>query len=213
MVRQDEINKVIKEKVIQMSSKVITMHNLALEAILESDSAKALEVIKMDEYVNAYDEEINSLALESLALLSPFAKDLRAVIGAIKIANEMERIADYSKNIVELVIKRQEINKDIYPYIVEMKDIFTNMFNDAITAYDNNDADFAFEIPKQDKKINALYAKTVETLENYLKTNTDIKLVIPSFSIIRNYERAGDHTKNICEHIIYCVKGQLLELN
>lgn len=79
------------------------------------------------------------------------------------------------------------------------------MLKDTITAYEQRDVDMAFEIAERDKAIKELYYK----LKSKLKEQEDLLQHIFEISaMMRNMERAGDHTKNICEHIIYMMKGQ-----
>ncbi len=72
---------------------------------------RELEIIQADDRINHMEEEINDLAIESLALLAPVASDLRKVIGTIKIATELERIGDYAKNIAKFLIKQDRFER------------------------------------------------------------------------------------------------------
>lgn len=213
MVKLDELNSAIKHKLIEMSKKVTIMHEMALETLETDDASKALEVIKLDQIVNAYEEDINQLVLESLALLSPVAKDLRHVVAAIKISSELERIGDYAKNIVAFTIQKGVLDDELKVKVREIGDIFLTMLDHTMDAYDKRDAEWAMNIPMEDKEINHRYKVIRALLQQRIKDSRNLEDVIFIFSLIRNLERAGDHTKNICEHIIYEVKGQHIEFN
>lgn len=145
--------------------------------------------------------------MRSLALLSPVASDLRKVVADIKIASELERIADYAKNIAAFLIKSEVLEENVMAYAAAMEKRFIEMLKETLKAYEQRDVKAAFQLPKKDEGINQLY----EELKQNLLQHPNETLVVELFEIsamLRNIERAGDHTKNICEHIIYMVKGQ-----
>ena len=115
-----------------MATIINNMYAKVYEALDEHNVDKALEVIKMDEFVNRLDEEVNDLAIENLALLAPVASDLRKVIAAIKITTDLERIGDYAKNIASFVITDGYINEDIKDDVKIMIDNFLTMLDHAM---------------------------------------------------------------------------------
>ena len=192
-----------------MATIINNMYAKVYEAIDEHNVDKALEVIKMDEFVNRLDEEVNDLAIENLALLAPVASDLRKVIAAIKITTDLERIGDYAKNIASFVITDGYINEDIKDDVKIMIDNFLTMLDHAMDCYNKEDLKWAYEIPLEDENINAAFKSIVDKV----KTDENVDHVIAMSSMLRNIERAGDHTKNVCEHIIYQLKGLHIEFN
>ncbi|RGC52605.1 phosphate signaling complex protein PhoU [Absiella sp. AM29-15] len=207
MVKIDKELNEMEENIIKMGNKVILMHTAVMDVLEHPDKEKELEIIQSDDRINHLEEEINDQAITSLALLSPVASDLRKVIAAIKIASELERIGDYAKNIAIFMIKHEELDENIREYARSMEKEFIAMLENAITCYMNADVEAAFEIPEQDKQINTLLK---ETKHNVTKQQEEALLehVFEISSMLRNIERAGDHVKNICEHVIYMVKGQ-----
>ena len=192
-----------------MATIINNMYAKVYEALDEHNVDKALEVIKMDEFVNRLDEEVNDLAIENLALLAPVASDLRKVIAAIKITTDLERIGDYAKNIASFVITDGYINEDIKDDFKIMIDNFLTMLDHAMDCYNKEDLKWAYEIPLEDENINAAFKSIVDKV----KTDENVDHVIAMSSMLRNIERAGDHTKNVCEHIIYQLKGLHIEFN
>ena len=207
MVKIDKELNEMEENIIKMGNKVILMHTAVMDVLEYPDKEKELEIIQSDDRINHLEEEINDQAITSLALLSPVASDLRKVIAAIKIASELERIGDYAKNIAIFLIKNESLDENIREYARSMEKEFIAMLENAITCYMNADVEAAFEIPEQDKQINTLLK---ETKHNVTKQQEEALLehVFEISSMLRNIERAGDHVKNICEHVIYMVKGQ-----
>ena len=209
MVKIDEKLSYLKQRILHMATIINNMYAKVYEALDEHNVDKSLEVIKMDEFVNRLDEEVNDLAIENLALLAPVASDLRKVIAAIKITTDLERIGDYAKNIASFVITDGYINEDIKDDVKIMIDNFLTMLDHAMDCYNKEDLKWAYEIPLEDENINAAFKSIVDKV----KTDENVDHVIAMSSMLRNIERAGDHTKNVCEHIIYQLKGLHIEFN
>lgn len=207
MVKIDKELDAMESTLIKMGKKVIAMHERTISLFEKNDREIALGIISKDDFVNNLEEEVNDIALDSLALLSPVASDLRRVIAAIKIASELERIGDYAKNIAAYMIKHDIEDPYVIDYATKMEEHLLEMLCRTMEAYENRNIDLAFEIPEQDKVIDQLFFE----LKEKLKEHEDIEAYRHIFSIsamLRNMERAGDHTINICEHIIYLIKGQ-----
>ena len=205
MVKLDAELTAMEQNLLKMAQRVIAMHEKVVAALKQPSKEIELDIVQADDVINHLEEEINDQAIRSLALLSPVASDLRKVIADIKIASELERIGDYAKNIAIFLIKNESLDATIRSYGIAMEEQLMEMLKDTITAYEQRDVDMAFEIAERDKAIKELYYK----LKSKLKEQEDLLQHIFEISaMMRNMERAGDHTKNICEHIIYMMKGQ-----
>lgn len=207
MVKIDTELTMMESNIIKMGNKVVMMHEKVINVLEEESRDEELAIIQADDVINHLEEEINDQAVRSLALLSPVASDLRKVIADIKIASELERIGDYAKNIAIFLIRNDHLDANVRKYGIAMEQQFIKMLKDTMAAYENRDVDMAFEIPERDKEIKTLYYKLKDKViskddENFMEHIFEIS------SMLRNMERAGDHTKNICEHIIYMIKGQ-----
>ena len=207
MVKIEKELEVNEDSVKRMAESVVQMHEKVV-CVLEKPSREiALAIVQGDDFINHLEEEINDQSVRSLALLSPVASDLRKVVADIKIASELERIADYAKNIAAFLIKSEVLEENVMAYAAAMEKRFIEMLKETLKAYEQRDVKAAFQLPKKDEGINQLY----EELKQNLLQHPNETLVVELFEIsamLRNIERAGDHTKNICEHIIYMVKGQ-----
>ena len=205
MVKLDAELAAMEQNLLKMAQRVIAMHEKVVAALKQPSKEIELDIVQADDVINHLEEEINDQAIRSLALLSPVASDLRKVIADIKIASELERIGDYAKNIAIFLIKNESLDATIRSYGIAMEKQLMEMLKDTITAYEQRDVDMAFEIAERDKAIKELYYK----LKSKLKEQEDLlQHTFEISAMMRNMERAGDHTKNICEHIIYMMKGQ-----
>lgn len=210
MIRIDGKLSQMEQTLVKMGNRVVSMHECVCEVLAEPNKERELEIIQADDRINHMEEEINDLAIESLALLAPVASDLRKVIGTIKIATELERIGDYAKNIAKFLIKQDGLRDSVADYAIAMEKDLITMLEKAMQCMVDQDEDAAFAIPESDDLINQqmkdireqLLANTNESKEDTLKELFEIS------AMLRNIERAGDHIKNICEHVLYMMKGQ-----
>lgn len=208
MVKIDVEIQLFKDEIFLMSQKVRGMFITALEILHTGNKEKALSVVELDEYVNNANEEVNDKAVEVLSLLAPVASDLRIIIAGIKIATDLERIGDYAKAIARFVIKNDDLDKQLLPYIEVIGTKFIEFFDETIVAYINRDIKLALDLPSRDDEIDAAFKNMISYIEQLTEQNKNITHLVPTIGMLRNIERAGDHTKNICEQVIYEVRGQ-----
>jgi len=208
MVRIDTEIQSFKEEILLMSQKVRKMFIMAIEVLHTGNKEKALSVVELDEYVNNTNEEVNDKAVEVLSLLAPVASDLRIIIAGIKIATDLERIGDYAKAIARFVIKNDDLDEQILTHVDHIGDKFIAFFDETMLAYANRDVKLALDLPSRDDEIDAAFKNMISYIEVLTEEKKDITHLVPTIGMLRNIERAGDHTKNICENIIYEVKGQ-----
>jgi len=203
--------KAIEENLKSMILLVKNMHINALNALSSGDKKIALEVIKTDEQVNNLDELINESVLTFLATQAPVAKDLRTSLGVLRVATDVERIGDYAKTISEFIILGKPLYVPFKEYIDSMHTTFLEMFDEATSLFFLPILEKTYEISNKDQLIDAKLKKAFNEVPNIV-TNENVGSVLDTFSIIRTIERAGDHTKNICEAVIFRLKGKKIDL-
>ncbi|MBS3987569.1 MAG: phosphate signaling complex protein PhoU [Erysipelothrix sp.] len=208
MKLDDQITQ-LNELILLMANHVKVMMTVAIQALIQSDHDKALYVVEQDALINHYEVEINEIAIQSLSLLQPVAKDLRTLISAIKIANELERIGDYAKNIARYVIKKHVFPKEIEGDAVALVELFLTHFDETIQVLKQPDANVAYQTALKDELLDKRFNELVEKIDNL---PTRDRISVATIGILRNVERAGDHSKNVCEHIIYRTKSQFIDL-
>jgi len=208
MKLDDQITQ-LNELILLMANHVKVMMTVAIQALIQSDHDKALYVVEQDALINHYEVEINEIAIQSLSLLQPVAKDLRTLISAIKIANELERIGDYAKNIARYVIKKQVFPEEIEGDAVALVELFLTHFDETIQVLKQPDANVAYQTALKDELLDKRFNDLVEKIDNL---PTSERISVATIGILRNVERAGDHSKNVCEHIIYRTKSQFIDL-
>src|SRR5437588_7838884 len=142
----------LKETLLGMSSKAEERTDLAVEALMNRDREKAKLVIDGDVELNRLEMEVEQAAVELLALQQPMARDLRFIIAAIKVSNDLERVGDHAVNIAQsaqrLVATSMIITPD--PEIGEMARRARRMLRDALTAFVRADGALGRQVCRSD---------------------------------------------------------------
>ena len=213
----------------QFEADLQTLQNMILElgdktkrAVLKSMEAfntenveLALEVIEEDERINKLEEEIDELIVVIITRQQPVAVDLRRNLTALKIAHDLERVADYAVNIAKsfIRIRTREIEVPI-ENINLMHTLGIEMLSKALEAYQQEDLKAAREIAEMDDKVDELYGETVQTLMSRLVDSQEKVSSVTQLAFICRYlERIADYATNISENIYYLVKGKHMFMN
>jgi phosphate transport system protein len=206
----DEELRVLKEKLIKMSSIAEEMIAKSINALKERKGELVNEVLEQEKMVNEMQMEIDDFAFKLIALHQPAASDLRFIISAIKINSDLERIADLAVNIVERV---QDLLKEppLKPLIdlPQMATIAQNMVKDSIGAFIDRNADLAREVCRRDDQVDSLNGQIFAELYAYMiRDSASINRAIDLLLVARHLERIADHATNIGEDVFYIVKGR-----
>ena len=198
-------------------SKISEMANLAekqlikaIEALITKDSRLAVDVIYSDAQANNLQNSIDRLTVRMLAMRQPMGSDLRHIISALKIAAELERIADYAANIAKHGMDLDHVSLERpVGLIIHMAELARHMLNDVIDAYREKDVGKAAAVWQQDEAINEVYADLLSQLRSYMKADSDnINTYTSLIFTARCCERIGDHIKNIAESVQFIARGE-----
>lgn len=200
----------LKSKIVAMGEDTEAQLSQALKALSDQDIALSKEIVNNDSDVNTLYNEIDNLTVRLLALRQPMAVDLRTIIAGLKIAGDLERIADYAANIAKHVPNLTEISFDLpLKSINRMAEIARNMLRDIISAYSNTDIRTAVDVWHRDDDIDRIYAELLAQLRHYMMQ--DSKNVDPYTNLLfvaRCCERIGDHITNIAENVHFIEYGE-----
>ena len=194
---------------------VSTSMDQSVTALSNLDVDQAREVIKNDQIVDDQVQKMENLCMELLALQQPMAKDLRMIIGILKIGIDLERIGDLAVDVARVTSQYQYRTKVTeVEFIPRMAEIGRNMLGQAIVALCSDDADLARQTTKWDYEIDGLYVEARDELLILIIENPEIINEGTSLLMVnRHLERIGDHICNICETIIYMVEAKREHLN
>ena len=208
----DELNHV-KVRLLTMSGEAEAALSMAVEALLDRDSAKAKAVIHGDRVVDNMEMEVEEQTINLLALQQPMARDLRMLTSALKIANDLERVGDHAVNIAqsaERLIQARPIAPE--PEIIEMARMAREMLSDALEAFIRSDAAAAREICIRDDRVDALHDSVFRILLTHMMEDPHtIGAGMELFLVSRNLERVADLATNIAEDVVFLVEGKSIK--
>ena len=184
-------------------------------ALTDSNVELAREIIKQDQEIDDLSQKIENLCMVLLALQQPMAKDLRRIIGILKIGIDLERIGDLAVDMARVTIQSQNRIQIIkLEYILRMAEIIKKMLEQSMEALMNSDADLARQVTNWDYDIDGLYVEVrTKLLKIIIERPEAINEGTALIMVNRQLERIGDHICNICETIIYMVEAKREHLN
>jgi phosphate transport system protein len=201
----------LNRRLLAMSEKAEALIELSVDALLSKDQGKAEAVIAGDKEVDAMELEIEAAALELLALQQPMARDLRFIIGAIKVTSDLERVGDHAVNIAQTALRLVALKSTITPdpEIEDMARRARSMLGDAIDAFLRADGALGRNVCARDDQVDALHESVFRILLTHMMA--DPRTINPSLEYLlvsRNLERVADLATNIGEDAVFLAEGK-----
>ena len=185
----------------------------AMDALVHSDAELAQVVIATDERLDALQREIEDSAILTIARRQPMAVDLREIVGAIRVAGDLERVGDLAKNIAKRSIKiggEPRSPREIVG-LKHMNDVAMELLKDVLDAYAQRDVERARAVWERDVELDALEDSVFrDLLTHMMEDPRNISYCAHLLFCSKNVERIGDHATNIAETVIYLVTGHAL---
>jgi phosphate transport system protein len=206
---QEELEQ-LKARLLEMGGLAEDRVRSAIRALVDRDPDLVERVLVGDEPINQLHIEIDNRCFKLLALYQPMAVDLRAIVGAVKINTDLERVGDLAINIAEAARRylRHAPVKQLID-IPRMADIAHRMLRDALDAYVKRDTALAQQVLNEDDTLDALKTQVFRELLTYMLQ--DPHTIEPSLDLIlisRHLERIGDHATNVAEDVIFMVSAR-----
>ncbi len=215
------ILKAFDEDLARLDARIMRMGALALKTLKQSlkalrkrDPELAEKAIERDREIDRLRAEVEDGAVAVIARRQPMANDLRQVVAAFKIAGELERIGDLSKNIARRVITlaQEKPPKPLKKNLKRMGKLVISQLMEVMDAYANRDAAKARAVWLRDEEVDEAYSSLFRELLTYMMEDPrTIGLITHLLFGARNLERIGDHITNIAENIYYVSTGQRLD--
>ena len=206
-----------QEELGQLQSRLLVMGGLAearvrdaVDALVDRDVAGVDRVLAGDEPINDLHVEIDDRCFKLLALHQPMAADLRAIVAAVKINTDLERVGDLAVNIAEAA-RRCLMHPPVAPLvdIPRMGRIAQRMLRDALDAFVRRDVALAEAVLAADDELDALKSRLFrELLAGMLADGQRIEPALDLVLVSRHLERVGDHATNIAEDAIFLVSAR-----
>ena len=201
----------IRNKVLTMGGLVEQQVDMATNAFMNCDMEVAEQVMQQDHLVNSLEKDIDHECTEIMAKRQPAAFDLRMLIATLKIITDLERIGDEAARIAKMTMRLEgtDFYQDKYYEIEHLLEMVKDMLNGALDAYARTDTEEVVAITAQDSKVDREYTSiTRQLITQMMEDPRNITRALDMLWTARALERIGDHSCNVCEHVIYMVKGK-----
>ncbi|MEZ5788718.1 MAG: phosphate signaling complex protein PhoU [Xanthobacteraceae bacterium] len=183
----------------------------AIDALDRRDAMKAQQVISADASIDTLQRAIEEKVILTIARRQPMAVDLREIVGALRISNDLERIGDLAKNIAKrvLVLDSEFRSQRVMRGVEHMAELVLAQIKDVLDAYARRDAQKALAVWRSDEGVDAVNNSLFRELLTYMMEDPrNIGICIHLLFCAKNIERMGDHATNIAETVYYMVEGR-----
>jgi len=200
----------LKERLLTMAERAEDLVELSVDALRERDARKAERVLVADAAIDALELEVEQRAISLLALQQPMARDLRFIIGAIKISSDLERVGDHAVNIAQATLRLLGTNTLHHgPEIDDMARRARTMLSDALDAFIRADGALGRDVCRRDDEVDALEESVFRVLlTRMMESPATISPAIQLLLVSRNLERVADLATNIGEDAVFLAEGK-----
>lgn len=208
---QREIER-LNERAIALGRVVEDRVHHAIQAVIDKDEQKAMNVISGDREVDALEVELEEECLKLLALYQPVATDLRLIIAVLKMNSDLERIGDLAVNIAERALGVIKADGNIpVEALQEISQKVKLMLRKSLLALVEQDPESAQDVLNSDHEIDNLHREMFRLCIAEMKKHPErVEELLATLSCSRNLERIADHASNIAEDVVYMVEGEIV---
>ena len=203
----------LKDRLLRMSAAAQEALDRAVRAVLQRDVEAADRVVTQDPAIDALETEIEETVTNLLALHQPMARDLRLLLAALKISNDLERVGDHAVNISQSARRLMEYRMIApEPELVEMGRLARDMLAQSIDAFVRGDAAAGRDVCRRDDQVDALHRSMFRILITHMAEDPHtIGAAMELFLVSRNLERVADLATNVAEDVVFLVEGKSIK--
>ena len=205
----DELDQ-LRRKITILGNAALSQLTKAIDSLNRQDVILAAKIVEADMEINSLQGEVDALTVKVLATRQPLALDLRYVISGLKIAADLERIADYAANIAKLVIDIDQLSiEGPIELIGDMATHAQSMLTDIMDAYQSIDTAKAVKVWHRDDEIDRIYGEFLTILRELMVDDTEnMRAYTKLLFVARCCERIGDHITNVAENVHFIEYGE-----
>ncbi|WP_025725521.1 phosphate signaling complex protein PhoU [Acholeplasma granularum] len=200
----------LKSEVVTMADLVLNNINEAFLAFKTNNLIKAEALMKADDVVDQYEEDISKSALRVMWKEQPYAQDLRVVTGILKLVTDLERIGDHAADIAEQTIHIGDLkNQRLLPITTMMSEAAYQMVLNAINAFVKQNLELAKKVISDDDVVDQLFNDVMKSVTDQIKNETiDSQYAVSVIMVAKYMERVADHAVNLAEWTIFMITGE-----
>jgi phosphate transport system protein len=182
----------------------------SIDALARRDTDRAQRTVADDLAIDALQREIEEKAVLTIARRQPMAVDLREIVGALRVANDLERIGDLAKNIGKRVLA---LDSEFHPPklirgVEHMGALVLAQLKEVLDSYASHDLKKAMVVWNGDEEVDAMCTSLFRELLTYMMEDPrNITFCIHLMFCAKNIERMGDHATNVAETVYFMIEG------
>ncbi|MFT5320581.1 MAG: phosphate transport system protein [Pseudohongiellaceae bacterium] len=203
----------LKKEILKLGTMVEKAINNSILALNNREMSYVDEVLKNEEFINDMEVKIEEDCLKILALHQPVAGDLRFIVVALKVNNDLERMGDFAKNIAKRAKELMKVEPlaTLPAFVNELPDLVRTMVRNSLDALVKLDVELAQEVIDMDDKVDEINRAMYHEVTRVARENPDrTEVAISLLSTSRYMERIGDLSTNIAEDVIFMVDGRVV---
>ncbi len=203
----------LKEQLLLMGGRAEALVRKSIESLVRRDPDLAQTAFDDDRQIDRLEIEIEERCIRLFALQQPLATDLRFIMAALKISNDLERVGDHGVNIAQSTLRlvQQPLLKPLVD-IPRMADLSTAMLNDALDAFVRRDSETARRLCRKDDEVDQLNKQVFRELISYMiESPSTISRAMELILVARNLERVADLATNIAEEVVFIHEAKIIK--
>lgn len=185
----------------------------AIQALETRDLSLAADVMTADDQVDALQRQVEQHAVITIARRQPMGSDLREIVGALRVANDLERIGDLAENIAKrvMLLNGEAYINELIPQFRQMAQLVQEQLMEVLQSYEQRHVAQALDVWHKDQEVDAMNSSLFRASLTYMMEDArNITLCTHLLFCAKNLERIGDHITNIAETVYYIVEGSPL---
>jgi phosphate transport system protein len=203
----------LKSNIVRMATLVEESIAEALRALMERSPEIARRVLEREQQINSFELSNDQAIVDLLALQQPVASDLRLILAALKINNDLERIGDHAVNLAESAISHAaQTPLDLKTELPRMTQLALQMLREAIDGFIHSTPAGARGVLQKDDLMDSLNRKTINDLVNVIRSRPEaVDQALELVRVSRNLERVADLATNIAEEVVFMSEAQVVK--